>query len=1117
MNADHSGPEEERFTTLLIACDEALAAGVPAPPLAETNAAPGLQPRLERGVRCLRLLEKYWPSRGLGDSTFPAGPFVTPAEQRPDGPPTRFGRFHICGELGHGSFGTVYLAHDPLLGRAVALKIPRVPALATSEVRQRFHHEAQAAARLDHPNLVPVYEAGAIGDVCYLASAYCPGTTLAAWLHQCDEPVPWRVTANLVATLADAVQHAHSRGVLHRDLKPANVLLQKDEGGRMKDEIRRDLSSDSSFILHPSSFTPKVADFGLAKLLIAGQPDQTGSGMILGSPCYMAPEQADAKNREITTAADVYGLGAILYELLTKRPPFQADTVLGTLEQVRSAAPDPPRRRYPGVPRDLETICLKCLQKDPRRRYASAHGLAGDLRRLLAGEPIHARAVGAAERLWKWAQRRPAAAAVAGVTCLAVGLCIVLSVAFNVRLAQEKDATDLALQNVEQEKQATEQALQREVQSNIDLKRALDRERQALYFHRVSLAHHEWLANNVARAAELLDACPAELRQWEWRYLKRLGQHGFATLTGHHCEVSYVAVDTKGKRLASASWDWTVKVWDVATQKKVCTLRGHKDFVDTVAFSPDGQRVASASRDKRVLVWDIATGKVCYTLPHPLAVASVAFSPDGTRLASASWDHNVRLWDAATGKLQRTLGPHPGRLFCVAFSPDGRRLAAGSSDVRLWNADTGARIGAPLTADAVDPLIWVGGVAFHPDGRLLASANGNKTVYLWDTVTRKPLHVLRGHSSGVNSVHFSPDGKRLASAAYDQAVRLWDTASGAELHILRGHTAPWVSSVAFAPDGRRLASAGGDRTVRMWDALDGQEVRTIPGGSHLALAPSRDGRLLATASHYSGQPVVVVWELPSMREVVRLRGHTIRASTVAFHPDGRSLASAGDDKLVKIWDTQTWKESATLRGHTQPIRHVAYSRDGRRLASAGMDGTVRIWDAATGKAIRLLKGHTHWVTRVAFSPDGNTLASASADATIRLWNAATGETIHMLPGHRQGATALAFDATGKRLASGGRDGTVKQWDAATGKMAFAARGHTAPVLDVVFAPDGRRIASGSDDYTVKLWDAATGAEALTLRGHIGSVNSVAFDASGTRLFGGGAGMKIWEALPAADR
>jgi serine/threonine protein kinase len=343
-------------------------------------------------------------------------------------PFTRLGRFRIVRELGRGTFGVVFLAADPHLQRQVALKVPRAECLLASELRERFVREARAAAGLDHPNVVAVYEAGEVEGVYYIASAYCPGITLAEWLADNEERTPFRMAAQLLLTLSEAVQHAHSRGVIHRDLKPSNVLLQMHpEASSPTPSEPGALATGGGVSGFQLPFIPKVTDFGLAKLALArrdqGEPgasatgDQTRSGAVVGTPHYMAPEQASGKNREVGPAADTYALGAILYELLTGRPPFQGETVLDTLEQVRSREPVPPRRLRRHLPPDLETICLKCLAKEPRRRYRSAGALALDLRCYLAGEPILARRTGWARRLLLWLRRNPSLAV---IVCLAV-------------------------------------------------------------------------------------------------------------------------------------------------------------------------------------------------------------------------------------------------------------------------------------------------------------------------------------------------------------------------------------------------------------------------------------------------------------------------------------------------------------------------------------------------------------------------------------------------------------------------------------------------------------------------------------------------------------------------
>ena len=339
MNAENTTPENDDFADLLAHCDEALAAGNGPATTPTVPIAPDLRPRLERGIACLHLLRAVLPHPAEATTAAPA-----PTDMEHPSPlPARVGRFLMRRELGRGSFGDVFLAYDPHLHREVALKVPRAGVLLSPELTQRFQREAEAAAGLDHPHIVPVYEAGEAEGVCYIASAYCPGPTLAVWLKQRIEPVPYRLAAELVVALAEAVEHAHCRGVLHRDLKPANVIL---ESGPATASGRE--------------FMPRVTDFGLAKLLASGSGDarstagyETQSGAILGTPNYMAPEQATGQVHRIGPAADIYALGAILYELLTTRPPFQGESLLDTLEQARSQEPLPPSRLRPKLPRDL--------------------------------------------------------------------------------------------------------------------------------------------------------------------------------------------------------------------------------------------------------------------------------------------------------------------------------------------------------------------------------------------------------------------------------------------------------------------------------------------------------------------------------------------------------------------------------------------------------------------------------------------------------------------------------------------------------------------------------------------------------------------------------------------
>ena len=604
---------------------------------------------------------------------------------------------------------------------------------------------------------------------------------------------------------------------------------------------------------------------------------------------------------------------------------------------------------------------------------------------------------------------------------------------------------------------------------------------------------------------------------------------------------SSVAFSPDGMRLASASYDGFVRLWDAATGTEIRQFVGHTDGVTSVAFSPDGMRLASASYDGTVRLWDAATGtEIRQFGGHTRWVTSVAFSPDGMRLASASYDGTVRLWDAAAGTEIRQFVGHTDYVNSVAFSPDGMRLASASDDrtVRLWDAAAGTEI-----RQFGERTGSVSSVAFSPDGESLVSATnpksntigGSSTIHLWDVATGTESRQFVGHSGSVSSVAFSPDGMRLAASLlyfYDPfigsqggTVHLWDAATGTESRQFVGHSGS-VSSVAFSPDGMRLASASDDGTVHLWDAATGTVIRQLGGhsGSVSSVAFSPDGMRLASAS---SDRTVRLWDAAT-GTVIRQFGHTGSVRSVAFSPDGMRLASASNYAFVSggrgfntvsLWDTAT---GTVIRefGHTDRVYSVAFSPDGMRLASASnyigqfvSDHTVHLWDVTTGTEIHRFVGHTSYVNSVAFSPDGMRLASASYDGTVRLWDAATGTEIRQFVGHTDYVNSVAFSPDGMRLASASYDGTVRLWDVASGNE-IGQFGHTDRVRSVAFSPDGMRLASASVDHTVRLWDAATGTEIRRFVGHTGSVSSVAFSPDGMHLASGSSDrtIKLW-ALP----
>jgi serine/threonine protein kinase len=645
----------------------------------------------------------------------------------------RLGRFGLIAAVGRGAFGEVWRAHDPQLDRDVALKLPRFDDAAGKEA-QRFFREARAAAQLQHPNIVPVHEAGEIDGRCYIASKFIDGLPLSVWMQQ--NAVKPSEAATLVQMLAAALHYAHGRGVIHRDVKPANVMM--DAAGE-----------------------PHVMDFGLAR-----RPEDeatlTTEGSVLGTPSYMAPEQAVGRSHLVDARSDLYALGVVLYELLAGRKPFDGPPH-AVLHQVVHDAPPPIRKLRPRVPADLETVCLKCLEKDPARRYADCAALAEDLRRILAREPILARPVGPLGRARRWCARNPIMAGIAAALTVVGLLVLALSVALASSLTRKPDLGPVA-----------------------------------------GTPTKSMSSPTAATQPQGPAQSPLEIKQFR----------------GHTGPIWGLAVSADGQRAVTCAGrkpgsnpapntDNSVRAWDMSTGQQLWSFRDHTDTVSSVGITADGKRAVSGSHDRTVRVWDLEKGKLLYTMTgHTNRVTGVAVIPDTARAVSVSLDGELRVWNLDNGSSVNAFPLNLGELTCVALAPAGDRVYCGTQKGLVQEVDL-------ATGNVLRPFDAYGTPAYQvlpsPDGAFLTAT----TVDMYGVICATADGRQRGIVFQGRAMCYSPDGGRALVAARDFSVGLYPSGSSQLLARLLGHT-DHPQGLAILPDGERALSVSWDGTFRMW-------------------------------------------------------------------------------------------------------------------------------------------------------------------------------------------------------------------------------------------------------------------------------------------------------------
>jgi WD40 repeat protein len=1021
------------------------------------------------------------------------------------------GRFELRERVGQGSFGVVFRAYDPVLDREVAVKVPQA-AFADERTTRRFLAEAKAAARLRHPGIVAVHEAGLAAGRPYLATAFVKGQTLADRLKAGRPPID--VAVSWVRDLARALAYAHSEGVVHRDVKPGNVMLDVHD-------------------------RPQLMDFGLARH-VDSDSSLTAEGALLGTPSYMSPEQARGE-AAVGPKSDQYALGAVLYELLCGAKPFTGPPHT-VVNQVASAEDPPPlRSRDASLPRDLESICRKAMEKDPARRYDDAAAFADDLSRWLAGDETIARPLGQFERVKRWTRRSPAVASLAAavvVTALIGFLAVVQqwrqaeanratalrhladsrqrqkeNAELLLEVRRERDAARRAQEVAERERANAELARNVAEQRRKELETALaeatrqrsradeagaeasrlsqqvvgeqeEADRQRAEAARLAarreaeraqeLAESDNVAAGLLTAAKALAALPADSDDLEWHLRMNLallqkGLHEPVGMMEVGRPIRALDIDPTGLLVATGDEAGNVKIWSAERGAEALPPRNYNGAIHAVRFSPDGkQLLICAGKETAELVTIGDNAATPRSLRHPTEVLAAAYDAEGRKIATGGEDRLARVWTAAAARLTYSPLEHEGPVRAVALNPDGKLLLTGTGSlvrrVTLWDAEAGRQL-AVLHDGAAD----VTSVAFSQDGQLMAAGTTDGIVRFWRTADRAPSRQSLKVDSPIRSLTFTPAG-RLLVATDSGAARLWNVDDGKSDGQPLAHLGA-VTAIACDRSGQGLLTGGEDGVVRLWRYAGTKYTEgPIPhetAVSRVALRP--DGEVLATGDVAGNVRLFDLLEGTPIGEPVTLAD---AVTALSFHPGGGVVACAGADGTARLLSAETGKPVGQRMRHDGPVASLAFSPDGTRLLTVEKDGPVRLWEGETGKSIGKPFTVDGGVQVAKFGPDDSRIATGGQRA-LRFWSA-KGEPMSEPLGIAGRIVSLAFSPDGRSVLAGTEAGEVTRWDVEMGRQLAPAFSHGRPLHTVAFGPDGRLALTAGADRDVRLWDTATG-------------------------------------------